>query len=64
MKVISSKNLPIKLPVWSTLLTFHFLMYYNASQWLFGAFGVVYLLLWIFAIIRKTKEKETEILKD
>lgn len=46
-KVISRKNLPNKMPVTFTIVCFLAMDYWGAPQWLFGAIGLLVLLLWI-----------------
>lgn len=60
-KVISSKNLPTKIPVLSTVVYATALDYWNAPQWLWGAVGLLMALAWIGSIIAKVREEEEDI---
>lgn len=61
MKVIKRSNLPKKLPVIGTLVMFLALDYWNAPQWLLGAMGILYLLIWCVIIISIIKEEEVDL---
>lgn len=61
MKVIKRNNLPKKLPVIGTLVMFLALDYWNAPQWLLGAMGILYLLIWCVIIISIIKEEEVDL---
>ena len=72
-KVLASKHLPGKLPVWQSLSFWLALEHWNAPEWLYGAVGLLLLFLWGFSIHRiftqeqvdfVVKEKEPEIDKE
>lgn len=62
-KVISLNNLPVKLPLFQTLVTALALDYWNAPQWLWGALGLLFLVVWIYAIVARVNQEETDISK-
>ncbi|MGQ7868712.1 hypothetical protein [Sunxiuqinia sp. sy24] len=62
-KVISLNNLPVKLPLFQTLVTWIALDYWNAPQWLYGALGLLFLVVWIYAIVARVNQEETDISK-
>lgn len=64
MKVISRKNLPSQSPLPGTALWTTVLHYWNAPQWLWGAMGLIFLLVWIRWVILIIKEKPVDILED
>ena len=49
-KVISSSNLPAKYPLFQALTSWIALEHWNAPQWLFGAVGLIFILLFLNAI--------------
>lgn len=50
-KRITISNTGIKLPLTRTLIAYLCLDKWNAPEWLWGVIGVLYLLIWIIAII-------------
>lgn len=62
-KVINSRNLPAKLPIWQTLTTFLALDHWSAPAWLWGALGVIFLTIWIISLILVATQEELDILK-
>ena len=59
--VISRSCLPIRLPVLSTLVAWLVLDRLNAPDWVWGAIGVCYAILWIAAIAVVLNEKSQDI---
>ncbi len=45
------KNTPPKLPLSYTLLTYLLLDRFNAPEWLWGSFGVLFAIVWVIQII-------------
>ena len=62
--VLSPENLPTRFPIAWTLVYVFALDKWNAPQWLWGAVGLLILLMWIGAITQKIKEKRIDIFKD
>lgn len=61
--VISRKNLPVKFPVSSTVIAFLLLDKFNAAGWVWGAFGVLFFIIWACAIFLLVTEEDVDILK-
>ena len=51
-KVVSSKNLPMRLPLAWTLLGWLALDHWNAPSWAYGAFWAILGIVWVVAIRR------------
>jgi hypothetical protein len=49
-KVINNRNLPARLPLWSTVTTGLVLDRLNAPGWLWGALSVFFVLIWAAVI--------------
>jgi len=64
MKVISTKNLPIRLPVYKYLVVYLTLEHFNAPTWLYGAMGMAGAILLFFAIKLILEQKETDIFEE
>jgi len=62
-KVISYSNLPTKLPLTGTIAIAVALDYYNAPNWLKVILYSYLTMIWIFKIIKVTKEKEVDLFK-
>lgn len=60
-KVISPKSLPTKLPVWQTLVAFLALEYWDAREWIYGACGLFFFIIWLTAIINIIREQRVDI---
>lgn len=63
-KVISTNNLPARLPIYQTLTAWIALDYFNAPQWLWGAIGLFFIILWIVAIITISNQKHIDLFDD
>lgn len=62
-RVIKRKNLPLKISIWDPLICFLALERFRAPEWLYGAFGVLFLFSYIAAIYRISTETEVDLLK-
>lgn len=62
--VISRENLPTKLPLFATLVTALACDYWDAPGWLWGALGVLFLALWIYAIIRLMNDDDMDVIDE
>ena len=60
-KVIKTENFPTRLPFASTLMWLTMLHYWNAPEWLWGVFGLLFFVLWCVAIKNKWKEEQVDI---
>jgi hypothetical protein len=63
-KVLKQSNLPSKLPIGQTLLTILALDYWNAPQWLWGAFGLLFVIAWVGSIYSLCTEKGVDLLEN
>jgi hypothetical protein len=63
-KVISRKNLPANIPLWSTLTAYLTLDKFNAPEWLWGVIAFVFIGGWITAIYRIISDDDIDLLKD
>jgi hypothetical protein len=63
-KVIKSKNLPTRLPLWQTITTLLALDYWNAPQWLWGVLATVFLIVWGVGVAGLISEDSVDIFKD
>jgi hypothetical protein len=50
-RVISRKELPVKLPIFSTFMAWFFMDKYHAPGWIWGVVGTVMAILWFGAIL-------------
>lgn len=62
-KVISAKNIPVKLPIILTAVAFLYLDRYDPPGFVWGVSWTLLGLLWILCIISKSEEEPTDILK-
>ena len=60
-KVVRPDNLPSKLPFFQTLSTILALDYLNAPQWLCGAIGFLFLIMWIGSISQIINNKKVDL---
>jgi hypothetical protein len=60
-KVISGENLPMRMPLYATLLAWLVLDKVQAPGWLWGAIGLALVLLWIIWIIDVVYRKDVDI---
>lgn len=63
-KVIKLENLPAKAPAPLTLSTAIALDFWNAPGWLWGALGLLFIMIWGAAIYKMVKEKPVDIFED
>lgn len=63
-KVIKLSNYPTRLPVYNTIITAMALDYWNAPQWLWGALGILFLIIWIVSFYLIFKEEQVDIFNE
>lgn len=63
-KVISSKNLPIRLPVFATITTGLLLDRLHSPGWVWGAMGAMLAIIWIGGIVGICRQQSVELFKD
>lgn len=63
-KVISTKNLRTKSPIISALVIYLCLDKWNAPQWIYGVFGVLFFILFVAWIIDLFNTKEVDIFEN
>lgn len=63
-KVLKANNLPSRLPIWTTLVTWLALDYWKAPQWLYGAAGFLFFILWLNAIDGIATEEKIDLFKN
>ncbi len=61
MKVINSKNLPLKSPFLLSIVTFLCLDKYNPAGWVWGVFVTIVVILWIIFFFVKSQEDDIDI---
>jgi len=62
-KVVSEKNLPTRLPVWSSLIVWLLLDRFNPPGWAWGVVGTVFVFFWIVAITDIFVREDVELFK-
>jgi len=62
-KVISWKNMPTRLPIWTSATAYLLLEHFNASQVIWGVVGTIFGLGWIVAVIQLFREEKVELFK-
>ena len=62
VKVISYKNLPAKLPLLSSAVSYLFLDKFNAPGWVWGVVITLFSILWISCVIKLSNEDVIDIL--
>lgn len=63
-KVIPLKCLPSRPPVFKTVVVWIALDHWHAPQWLYGAVGLLFILLWCAAIHGWATQEEVDIFKE
>lgn len=63
-KAIAHKNMPVRYPVYYTLLLILCLDYWNAPEWLWGAVSVFIVTLWGLSIWARNQQEEVDIFED
>ena len=65
-KVISTKNLPRKMPLHLTLTLWLVVKVFNAPEWIWGALGLLLVIAWVGWVhtVVNDKEEEVDIFKD
>lgn len=61
IKVIPNKIMPTRLPIWPTCVVYLLMDKFNAVGWVWGAVGVLWLIVWIVAIARLLNEQEIDL---
>ena len=56
--------MPSRLPIYQSLVCWLSLEHWTAPQWLYGAMGVLFLILWGAAIYGLATEEEIDLLKN
>ena len=64
MKRIKRSNLPSKLPVTLTVLTYICYDLYNIPEWLIGVIGLLIVLFWITSIINIFKDEYIDLFSE
>lgn len=57
-KVVSRKNLPSSLPILTTAVIYLLLDKFHVSDVIWGAFGVIVVLMWVGALVSITKQNQ------
>jgi hypothetical protein len=60
-KVISHKNCKPKFPVFQTITAWIALDYWNAPGWVWGAVGLLFLMVWTYVIAEIVKHDHEEV---
>lgn len=61
-KVLTHNNFPSRLPIWSSLTCWLALDHWNAPQWLYGAMGLFFLIVWGICINGILTEERVDLL--
>jgi hypothetical protein len=64
MIVIKKSNLPTRLPVLLTAVVYLLLDRFHPADWVWGAVGAVFVLVWIGAFVAWFKEDEVDIFEN
>jgi hypothetical protein len=59
--VVASANLPTRLPVWSSLITWLVLDRVKAPGWVWGVCGTIFAIVWITSIVLLFVEKQEKL---
>lgn len=57
-KIIPSKYLPFKLPIWSTVFQVFLMYHFNLQGWICGVWATIIVIIWVLLIIAKSKQIE------
>jgi hypothetical protein len=63
-KVISPKNLPVQLPIKSTIVLWLLLDRLKVPQWVWGCMGALTVILWAALIVILVAQQDTDIFSD
>ena len=63
-KVIHAKNLPGKLPIYPTIITWLALDHWRAPEWLYGSFAFLGGLMWALCVIKIIHQQTEDIFKE
>jgi hypothetical protein len=61
MKVIDHKNLPSRIPLWQTAVTYLLLDRFHASGWVWGVCATLWVILWISFFMERNNERSIDI---
>jgi hypothetical protein len=62
--VISFKNQKTKLPLLTTIIAYLVLDKFNASPYVWGAVGTLFIIFWIASIVAQFREEAVDIFKE
>lgn len=62
-RVVSNKNLPMRLPILGTMVWCLLLDKFSAPGWVWGVFGTLLVVVWITAIIDTLNREQVEVIK-
>jgi hypothetical protein len=60
-KVISHKNLPTRLPIWTTVTAGLLLDRFSSPDWVWGIVGTLFVIVWIVCIISIRTQDHVEL---
>ena len=63
-KVIKANNLPYKLPIWASFTAWLALDHWNAPQWVYGAVGLFFLIVWINSIVGMVTQESIDLVNN
>lgn len=64
MKVLAHKNIPTKFPIWTTAVGWLLLDRFQPAQWVWGAVGVLALIIWGISIHAVFTQKQVDLFED
>jgi len=64
LKVLKRNNMPTRLPLWQSVTCLLALEHWNASEWVYGVMGLLFLLIWVASIVMLVKEKQIDLLEN
>jgi hypothetical protein len=63
-KVISSKNMAVRFPIYDGILLYLVLDKFHAAAWIWGSVGTIWAILFIAATVLTFQEESVDIFKD
>ena len=63
LKVINRANLPTRLPIVHTAVTYLFLDKFNAVEWVWEVVGIIFAIVWIFSIVAIFIEEQQDVIE-
>ena len=63
-KVIKYNNLPTRIPLWSTIVAYLLLDKFNAPGWVWGAFGLLSVIVWALCLVSIFSDDYIDIFKE